>query len=165
MTDRWHHLVLLSYAVSGVIIKPIASFTLVGSSGHLAHLVPDIHVYNIHTHTYIHTHIYIYIYIYTIYILYIYILYYILYKYIYIYIYTIYIYIIIYIEEQAPEYLQVFERVNEPHHYNTRHSVNALIIPKGGSYGMKSFHYIGAKIWNSLPDRRSRPRPVNLFLK
>ena len=36
------------------------------------------------------------------------------------------------IDEQAPEYLQVFERVNESHHYNTRHSVNALILPKVG---------------------------------
>ena len=35
------------------------------------------------------------------------------------------------IDEQAPEYLQVFERVNESHHYNTRHSVNALIFTKG----------------------------------
>ena len=43
-------------------------------------------------------------------------------------------------------------RVNEFHHYNTRHRVNALILPKVGSYGIKSFHYIGAKIWNSLPD-------------
>ena len=42
--------------------------------------------------------------------------------------------------------------VNESHHYNTRHSVNALILPKVGSCGIKSFHYIGAKIWNSLPD-------------
>ena len=33
----------------------------------------------------------------------------------------------------------------------TPDSVNALILPKVGSYGMKSFHYIGAKIWNSLP--------------
>ena len=55
------------------------------------------------------------------------------------------------IDEQAPEYLQVFERVNESHHYNTRHSVNALNLPKVGSYGIKSFRYIGAKIWNSLP--------------
>ena len=44
------------------------------------------------------------------------------------------------IDDQAPEYLQVFERVNESHHYNTRHSVNALILPKVGSYGIKSFH-------------------------
>ena len=42
---------------------------------------------------------------------------------------------------QAPEYLQVFERVNESHHYNTSQSVNALILPKVGSYGIKSFHY------------------------
>ena len=56
------------------------------------------------------------------------------------------------VDEQAPEYLQVFERVNESHHYNTRHSVNALILPKVGSYGIKSFHYTGAKIWHSLPD-------------
>ena len=34
------------------------------------------------------------------------------------------------IDEQAPEYLQVFEKVNESHHYNTRNSVNALILPK-----------------------------------
>ena len=27
------------------------------------------------------------------------------------------------IDEQAPEYFQVFERVNDSHHYNTRHSV------------------------------------------
>ena len=53
---------------------------------------------------------------------------------------------------QASEYLQVFERVKESHHYNTRHSVNALILLKVGSYGIKSFHYIGAKIWNALPD-------------
>ena len=46
------------------------------------------------------------------------------------------------IDEQAPEYVQVFERVNESHHYNTRHSVNALILPKVGSYSIKSFHYI-----------------------
>ena len=56
------------------------------------------------------------------------------------------------IDGQAPEYLQVYERVNEFQHYNTRHSVNALILPKVGSYGIKSFHYTGAKIWNSLPD-------------
>ena len=56
------------------------------------------------------------------------------------------------IDKQAPEYLQAFERVNESHHYNTRHSVNALILPKVGSYGIKSFHYIGAEIWNPLPD-------------
>ena len=46
------------------------------------------------------------------------------------------------IDEQATEYLWVFERVNESHHYNTRHSVNALIIPKVGSYGIKSVHYL-----------------------
>ena len=56
------------------------------------------------------------------------------------------------IDGQPPEYLQVLERVNESHHYNTRHSVNALILPKVGSCGIKSFHYIGPKIWNSLPD-------------
>ena len=38
------------------------------------------------------------------------------------------------IDGQAPEYLQVFERENQFHHYNTRHSVNALILPKVGSY-------------------------------
>ena len=32
------------------------------------------------------------------------------------------------IDGQAPEYLQGFERVNEYHHYNTRHSVNTLIL-------------------------------------
>ena len=42
--------------------------------------------------------------------------------------------------------------LNESHHYNTIHIVNALILPKVGSYGIKSFHYIGAKIWNSLTD-------------
>ena len=67
------------------------------------------------------------------------------------------------IDEQAPEYLQVFERVNESHHYNTRHSVNALILPKVGSYGMKSFHYIGAKIWNSLPDEIQTTSSKSLF--
>ena len=56
------------------------------------------------------------------------------------------------IDKQAPEHLQVFERVNESHHYNNRHIGNTLILPKVGSYGIKSFHYIGAKIWNSLPD-------------
>ena len=50
------------------------------------------------------------------------------------------------IDGQAPEYLQDFERENESHHYNTRHSVNSLILPKVGTYGIKSFHYIGAKI-------------------
>ena len=67
------------------------------------------------------------------------------------------------IGEQAPEYLQVFERVNESHHYNTRHSVNALILPKVGSYGIKSFHYIGAKIWNSLPDEIQTTFSKSLF--
>ena len=67
------------------------------------------------------------------------------------------------IYEQAPEYLQVFERVNESHHYNTRHSVNALILPKVGSYGIKSFHYIGAKIWNSLPDEIQTTFSKSLF--
>ena len=67
------------------------------------------------------------------------------------------------IDEQAPEYLQVFERVNESHHYNTRHSVNALILPNVGSYGMKSFHYIGAKIWNSLPDEIQTTSSKSLF--
>ena len=56
------------------------------------------------------------------------------------------------IDEQAPEYLQVFGRVNESHRYNIRHSANPLILPKVGSYGIKSFHYIGAKIWNPVPD-------------
>ena len=69
------------------------------------------------------------------------------------------------IDEQAPEYLQVFERVNVSHLYNTRHSVNALILPKVGSHGIKSFHNIGAKIWNSLPDEIQTLRSVNLFLK
>ena len=67
------------------------------------------------------------------------------------------------IDEQAPEYLQVFERVNESHHYNTRHSVNALILPKVGSYGIKSFHYIGAKIWKSLPDEIQTTFSKSLF--
>ena len=69
------------------------------------------------------------------------------------------------LDEQAPEYLQVFERVNESHHYsyNTRHSVNALILPKVGSYGIKSFHYIGAKIWNSLPDEIQTTFSKSLF--
>ena len=66
-------------------------------------------------------------------------------------------------DEQAPEYLQVFERVNEPHHYNTRHSVDALILPKVVSYGIKSFHYIGAKIWNSLPDKIQTTFSKSLF--
>ena len=67
------------------------------------------------------------------------------------------------IDEHAPEYLQVFERVNEFHHYNTRHSVNALILLKVGSYGIKSFHYIGAKIWNSLPDEIQTTFSKSLF--
>ena len=62
-----------------------------------------------------------------------------------------------------PEYLQVFERVNESHHYNTRHSVNALILPNVGSYGSKSFHYIGAKIWNSLLDESKTTFSKSLF--
>ena len=67
------------------------------------------------------------------------------------------------INEQAPEYLQVFERVNESHHYNTRPSINALILPKVGSYGIKSFHYIGAKIWNFLPDEIQTTFSKSLF--
>ena len=67
------------------------------------------------------------------------------------------------IDEQGPEYLQVFERVNESHHYNTSHSVNALILPKVGSYGIKSLHYIGAKIWNSLPDEIQTTFSRSLF--
>ena len=67
------------------------------------------------------------------------------------------------IDEQAPEYLQIFERVNESHHYYTRHSINALILPKAGSYCMKSFHYIGAKIWNSLPDEIQTTFSKSLF--
>ena len=57
-----------------------------------------------------------------------------------------------YLFNQLPCRFQVFERVNESHHYNTRHSVNDFILPKLGSYGIKSFHYIGAEIWNSLPN-------------
>ena len=69
------------------------------------------------------------------------------------------------IDEQAPEYLQVFERVNESHHYNNSHSVSALILPKVGSYGIKSFHYIaiGAKIWNSLLDEIQTTFSKSLF--
>ena len=68
------------------------------------------------------------------------------------------------IDEQAPEYLQVFERVNESHHYNTRHSVNALILRKVGSYCItSSFHYIGAKIWNALPDEIQNTFSKSLF--
>ena len=67
------------------------------------------------------------------------------------------------IDEQAPEYLQVFEKVNESQHYNTRHSDNAPILPKVGSYGIKSFHYIGAKIWNSLPDEIQTKFSKSLF--
>ena len=46
----------------------------------------------------------------------------------------------------APEYLQVFRRVQDSHKYNTRHSTNALVLPKAGSFALKSFHYISAKI-------------------
>ena len=68
------------------------------------------------------------------------------------------------IDEQAPEYLQVFERVNESHHCNTRNSViNALILPKVCSYGIRSFHYIGAKTWNSLPDEIQTTFSKSLF--
>ena len=66
-------------------------------------------------------------------------------------------------DEQAPEYLQVFERVNESHHYNTRHCVNALVLPKVGSYDIKSFHYIGAKIWNTFPDEIQTTFSKSLF--
>ena len=68
------------------------------------------------------------------------------------------------IDGQAPEYRQVFERVNEYHHNNTSHSVHALILQKVGSNRIKSFNYIGAKIRNFArrdPDYVS----VNLFLK
>ena len=61
------------------------------------------------------------------------------------------------------EYLQVFERVSESHHYNTRHSVNALILPKVVIYGVKSFHYIVAKIWNSLPRKIQTTFSKSLF--
>ena len=60
------------------------------------------------------------------------------------------------IDEQAPEYLQVMN-------HNTRHRVNALILPKVGSYATKSFHYIGAKIWNSLPDEIQTMFSKSLF--
>ena len=53
---------------------------------------------------------------------------------------------------QAPEYMQVFTRVNESHRYNTRSSSDSVILPQFGSFGLKSFKYIGAKIWNSLPN-------------
>ena len=68
-----------------------------------------------------------------------------------------------YIDGQAPMYLQVFETVNESHHYNTRHSDNALILPKVGSYGIQSFYYIGAKIWNPLPDEIQTTFSESLF--
>ena len=61
------------------------------------------------------------------------------------------------------EYLQAFERVSESHHYNTRHSVNALILPKVVIYGIKSFHYIGAKIRNSLPEKIHTTLSKSLF--
>ena len=67
------------------------------------------------------------------------------------------------IDEQASEYLQDFERVNESYHYNTRHSVNALILPKVGLYGIKSSHYIGAKSWNSLLDEIQTMFSKSLF--
>ena len=67
------------------------------------------------------------------------------------------------IDGQAPEHLHAFERVNESHHYNTIHIVNALILPKVGSYGIKSFHYIGAKIWNSLTDEIQTTFTKSLF--
>ena len=70
-----------------------------------------------------------------------------------------------YIDGQAPEYLQVFERVNEYHHYITRHSVNGLILSKVGSYGIKSFHHRQVPTSGSLCQTRSRLRSVNLFLK
>ena len=46
---------------------------------------------------------------------------------------------------------------------NTRHRVNALILHKVGSHGIKSFHYIGAKIWNSLPDEIQTTFSKSLF--
>ena len=64
---------------------------------------------------------------------------------------------------QAPEYLQVFERVNGSHYYNTSYSVNALILPKVDSYGIKSFHYIGAQFWNSLTDEIQTTYSKSLF--
>ena len=68
------------------------------------------------------------------------------------------------IDEQAREYLQVFERVNESHHYHTRHSVTALILPKVGSYGISPFTTKVPKS-GTLCHMRSRLRSVNLFLK
>ena len=41
--------------------------------------------------------------------------------------------------------------------------INALILPKVGSHGIKSFHYIGAKIWNSLPDEIQTTFSKSLF--
>ena len=65
--------------------------------------------------------------------------------------------------ERCPVNKRMFLQCNETHQYNTRHSVNALIIPKVGSYGIKSFHYIGAKIWNYLPDEIQTTASKSLF--
>ena len=48
--------------------------------------------------------------------------------------------------------MQVFRRVNESHNHRTRHSVNSVILPQVGPFGKKAFYFIGAKIWNQLPN-------------
>ena len=53
----------------------------------------------------------------------------------------------------APQYLQSdFNLVSNIHSYNTRSSINTFFIPRVFSYGMSSFYYTAAKLWNSIPN-------------
>ena len=65
----------------------------------------------------------------------------------------------------APLYLQdAFLQQSNVHSYNTRLSHNgAYALPKVKSFGMKSFRYLGAKLWNSLNSHLVQITEFNLF--
>ena len=52
---------------------------------------------------------------------------------------------------------------NEVKWMSIENRIKYLAASHVGSYGMKSFHYIGAKIWNSLPDEIQTTSSKSLF--
>ena len=64
----------------------------------------------------------------------------------------------------APNYLsENLKLVQEIHPYVTRHNVNCYHLPSVNSYGLNSFFYTGAKIWNSLPNNTKLSQELHIF--
>ena len=59
--------------------------------------------------------------------------------------------------------LQMFMCVNEVHGYNTRSANNVFLTSCRTNYRLFSLKYIGAKLWNQLPESLKGSISKNLF--